>query len=138
VNNPLDVQENYEHALDFALHLSRLFSVSVNLDFSGTAHAFFPERLSNHCHGLSRNFSKICTKFDAGPLSDSLQNRIITTTTTLLQIKGRKNIASSQLRKISYTDFQDMQVLSFAFALRYYNCCKDDSTSPGNYGCPRD
>jgi hypothetical protein len=25
VNNPLDVKENYEHGLDFALYLSRLF-----------------------------------------------------------------------------------------------------------------
>jgi hypothetical protein len=25
LNNPLDVKENDEHALDFALHLSRLF-----------------------------------------------------------------------------------------------------------------
>jgi hypothetical protein len=24
VNNPLDVNENYEHALDFAIHLSRI------------------------------------------------------------------------------------------------------------------
>jgi hypothetical protein len=34
VNNPLDVKENDEHAFDFALHLSRRFSVSVSLDFS--------------------------------------------------------------------------------------------------------
>jgi hypothetical protein len=25
MNNPLDVKENYEHALGFALHLSRIF-----------------------------------------------------------------------------------------------------------------
>jgi hypothetical protein len=29
-----------------------------------TAHAFFPERLSNHCQGLRHTFSGICTKFD--------------------------------------------------------------------------
>jgi hypothetical protein len=29
------------------------------------AHAFFPECLSKHCHGLRRNVSEICTKFDA-------------------------------------------------------------------------
>jgi hypothetical protein len=34
VNIPLDVEENDEHALDFALLLPRFFSVSVNLDFS--------------------------------------------------------------------------------------------------------
>jgi hypothetical protein len=30
VNNPLDIKENDKHTLDFALHLSRLFSVSVS------------------------------------------------------------------------------------------------------------
>jgi hypothetical protein len=30
---PLDAKENYEHALDFALHLSRLFTVSVSSDW---------------------------------------------------------------------------------------------------------
>jgi hypothetical protein len=30
-----------------------------------TDHAFFPERLSNHCHGLRHTFSEICTTFDA-------------------------------------------------------------------------
>jgi hypothetical protein len=34
VNNPLDVKENDEHALDFAFRLSHLFSVSASLDFS--------------------------------------------------------------------------------------------------------
>jgi hypothetical protein len=34
VNNPLDVKENDEYALDFALYLSYLFSVSVTLGFS--------------------------------------------------------------------------------------------------------
>jgi hypothetical protein len=29
------------------------------------AHAFFPERLSNHCQRSHRHFSEICTKFDA-------------------------------------------------------------------------
>jgi hypothetical protein len=34
VDNPLSVKENYEHVLDFALHLCRLFWVLVSLDFS--------------------------------------------------------------------------------------------------------
>jgi hypothetical protein len=34
VNNLLHVNDNDEHALDFALHLSRLSSVSMNLNFS--------------------------------------------------------------------------------------------------------
>jgi hypothetical protein len=84
-NNPIDVQENYEHALDLALHLTPLFSVSVNLDSLCTAHAFVPEHLSNHCQCLCRTFSEICTKFDAVPLLDPSRNRI--RPDTLLQIK---------------------------------------------------
>jgi hypothetical protein len=34
------------------------FSVSVRLDFPCTAHAFFLERLSNHCQGLHRTSSE--------------------------------------------------------------------------------
>jgi hypothetical protein len=30
VKNPLDVKESYEHALDFALHISRLFQSALN------------------------------------------------------------------------------------------------------------
>jgi hypothetical protein len=70
VNNPLDVKESDEHALGFALHLSRPFSGLVTLDFTCAAPAFFPERFYNHCQCLRRIFSKICTKFDAVPLSD--------------------------------------------------------------------
>jgi hypothetical protein len=62
MKNPLDVKEN-ENALDFSLLLSRLFSVSVSLDFPCTVHALFPERLSNHCQGIRRTFSEICRKF---------------------------------------------------------------------------
>jgi hypothetical protein len=42
VNNPLDDKENNEHALDFALHLSCHFFVSVSVDVPCMAHAFFP------------------------------------------------------------------------------------------------
>jgi hypothetical protein len=45
------------------------FLVTVSLDFPCTAHAFFPERLSNHCQGIRRNFSEISTKCDAHSLS---------------------------------------------------------------------
>jgi hypothetical protein len=53
VNNP-DVKENDEHALDFALHLSRLFGLG---EFPRTAPAFF-SGLSNHCQGLRRTFPR--------------------------------------------------------------------------------
>jgi hypothetical protein len=73
LNNPLDVNENVEHALDFALHLTFLL-VLVSLDFQCTAHAFIPERLSNHCQGLICTFSKICTKFAA--IADGIPREI--------------------------------------------------------------
>jgi hypothetical protein len=44
---------------------------------------------------------------------------------------------STHLRKILYTDFHDMLVLSSTVASCYYNCCTYDSTSPGNNGSPR-
>jgi hypothetical protein len=76
-----------QSALEFALHLSP-FLVSVSLDVPRTPHAFFLERLSNHCQGLCRTFSEICTKFDAVPLSNPSRNRI--GPDIRLQIKGRK------------------------------------------------
>jgi hypothetical protein len=54
---PFDVKENNEHALDFALHLSRPFSVSASFDLPYAVPASFPERLCNHLHGLRLNFS---------------------------------------------------------------------------------
>jgi hypothetical protein len=73
VNDPLYVKENYEHALDSSLHLSRFFGLG---EFGLTV------------YGLRRTFFEICTKFDAVPLSDPLRNRI--SPDTQLQIKGRK------------------------------------------------
>jgi hypothetical protein len=42
----------------------------------------------------------------------------------------------TQPRKIICIDSQDMLTPSSAIASRYYNCCTDGSTSPGNHGCP--
>jgi hypothetical protein len=42
----------------------------------------------------------------------------------------------TQLREILYTDSQDVLVLSSTIAQRYYNCCIDGSTNPGNYAYP--
>jgi hypothetical protein len=69
VNRPLDIKETEELALDFAFYPSP-FSVSASLYFLCKAHAFFLERLSNHCQGHHCTFFEICTKFDAVPLSD--------------------------------------------------------------------
>jgi hypothetical protein len=68
VKNRLDVNESDDHALEFVLHLSRLFSVSVSLIFPCTAHAVHPERLSNNVQRLRRISSDIYTEFDAVPL----------------------------------------------------------------------
>jgi hypothetical protein len=79
--------------------------------------------------------SEICTKSDAVPLSDPSRNLI--RPDTRLQIRGTWEIrTSTQLREILYTDFQDMLVLSPTGTSRYYNCCKDGSTSAGNYEYP--
>jgi hypothetical protein len=67
------------------------FPVSMSLDFPCTAHASFPERLSNHRQGLRRTFSEIFTNSDAVPFWGSSRNRI--RPDTRLQIKGRKKSA---------------------------------------------
>jgi hypothetical protein len=117
------------------LHSSHVspFSGSVSLNFPCTAHAFFPERLSNHCQGLRSTLYETCTKSDAISFSDPPLNRF--RPDTRLQIKELKKISTStQLRKFMYTDSHHMLVLSSTIALRYYNYCTDSSISPGNYG----
>jgi hypothetical protein len=54
-----------------------------------TAHAFILERLSNHCQGLHRTTSEICSKFDAVCLSNPSRNRV--RPDMKLQIKQCKN-----------------------------------------------
>jgi hypothetical protein len=41
---------------------------------------------------------------------------------------------STQLCGIVYTNSHDMLVLPSTVALRYYDCCRDGSTSPRSYG----
>jgi hypothetical protein len=120
VNNPLDVKENDKH------------SVLVRLGFLCTAHAFFPECLYNHYQDLRRTFSKICTKFDAVPLSDPPWSHI--RPVTWLQIKGKNQ--HLYCMKFWTFDSQDMLVLSSSIESCCYNFCAGDSTSPGNYGYP--
>jgi hypothetical protein len=59
----------------------------VSLDFPCTAHAFFPECLSNHCQGLHLTFSETC---DAVPFSDTSQNRF--RPDTQFQLKRHKKL----------------------------------------------
>jgi hypothetical protein len=86
VNDPLDVKKDYEYALDFFSSAVSPFSVSVSFDFLCTAHAFFPEFLSNHYI-----FSEICTEFIAFLFLNPSRNRI--EPDIILQIKGRKRSA---------------------------------------------
>jgi hypothetical protein len=113
-------------------------SVSVSLDmpfkYPCIAHAFFPERLSNHAQGLRRILSKICTKIGAHSLSDPSRYRI--RPDPRLQIKGCKKSARPPNCVTFYTLTQDLLVLSSIIASHYYNCCTDGSTSSGNYGLP--
>jgi hypothetical protein len=77
VNNPLDVKENDEHALDFALHLSPFSAcpeLSMPFKHQCMVQVLFSEHLFNHWQGLCHTFSKICTKFDEHSLSDPSQN----------------------------------------------------------------
>jgi hypothetical protein len=85
VTNLLDVKENYEHSFDFALYLSRLFRSRRVWTLPCTAHAFFPERLSNHCQVVRRTSSEIYTKFDAVLLSDPSRNPIRPDTRLLIK-----------------------------------------------------
>jgi hypothetical protein len=99
-----------------------------------TAHAFFPDRLSNHCQGFCCTLSLIYTKFDAVPSFGSIAEfhyaKYRTPNNGTLIISN-----STQQREILYTDPQDMLVLSCTVALRYSNCSTDGSTSSGNYEC---
>jgi hypothetical protein len=112
------------------------FPVSVNLDMPlkhpCTAITFFPERLSNHCHGHRPTFPEIWTTFYAHSLSVPSRNRI--RPDAHLQVEWHKIVTSTQLCEILYTDFQAMPKLSSTVASRYYKCCSDGSTSPRNYG----
>jgi hypothetical protein len=114
------------------LFICLTFSDLGEFGLSVYGYAFFPEFLFNHHHGLRCIFPDICTKSDAVPLSDPL--RICMRPDTWLQIKECKQIrTSTQLYEISYTDFQDVLVLSSTIASHYYNCCTDGSTGPRNY-----
>jgi hypothetical protein len=57
-----------EQAIDFAYPLSVSASLDMPFRHTWTAHALFLERLSNHCQGVRRTFSEICTKCDAHSL----------------------------------------------------------------------
>jgi hypothetical protein len=89
-NNPFDVKESDEHALDFALHLSHLFrSILIPACHSNTpARAFFTEFLSTHCLVLRRfakHFHKIRRCSLAGSIAKSHQARNMTRNKRILK-----------------------------------------------------
>jgi hypothetical protein len=136
-NNPLDVKENYEHAPDFALHMSRLFRSRWVSTCHSSTYVWLMIPAPKACLIIARVSAvllpRFAHKFDTVPLLDPSRNRI--RPDTWPQIKGRKN-TSTHLRDILYTDSQDMPVLSSTVASRYYNCCTGGSTSTGNYRYP--
>jgi hypothetical protein len=85
-----DIRENYEHALDFALHCLASFRCRSVWTFRAQLMPSSP----NACPIIARishTFSEIYTKFDAVPFLDPSWNRI--GPDTRLQIKGRKESA---------------------------------------------
>jgi hypothetical protein len=77
------------------------FPVSVSFDFPCTAHAFFPEHLSDNCQGIRRTFSEIYTKMYPVPLSDPSwkHNR----SDIRFYIKGRKKSVHPPISLSFYT-----------------------------------
>jgi hypothetical protein len=124
VNNPFDVKENDGHALDFALHLSRLFqsrclfSPNACLIIARVSVSLILTFLQNFMLFLCR----INLEIASGQTHDSKESDV------------DKVSASTHLCDISCTDSQDMLALSPTVASRYCNCYTDGSTSPGNYG----
>jgi hypothetical protein len=100
--------------------------------FSVHGSCFLPERLSNHCQGLRRACSEICTKFVPFRVHCEIASGQIHD----YKYKDVKISTSTQMRDILNTVSQDKLVLSSAVACHYYNCCTAGSTSPGNYGNP--
>jgi hypothetical protein len=113
----------------------------VSLDFPCTAHAFFPERLSDHC---CLAFSRDLHRIDAVPLPDKSRNRIRTDTrlwmkgpksTQLLEIVYTVGIVRSRTQATELVRLQRYASSKSTVTSRYYKYCRDVSTSPGNYGC---
>jgi hypothetical protein len=77
----------------------------------------------------SHIFMRIWCYSFVGSITKSLHSRCRTWNKRMWTIS-----TSTQLHQTLYADSQDVLVLLFTVALRYYSCCTDGSTSPGNYG----
>jgi hypothetical protein len=136
VKNRLDFKENDEHALAFALHLSRLFLFALNRACHSKTSVRLKISSPNTCLIMTRVFVELFPRFTskiscvlAVPLSDPSQNLL--SPDTRFQIKGFKISTSNQLPEILLTDSKDMIV---TVSSRYYNYVTDGNTNPLNYG----
>jgi hypothetical protein len=60
VNNPLDVKENDEHVLDFALHLSRFFFFFSGLcEFGLSVYGSSPSQFFRDLHKFVASITKL-------------------------------------------------------------------------------
>jgi hypothetical protein len=119
MNNPLDIKENYEHALDFSLR--------------------FPLGGLLLCLRVINVNSALVTsdkpKQERRIVGNDLTKLLAETRIKLLQTIGcRKSSTSNHKSDILYTNSQDMIGLLSTVVSRCYKCCTDGSNSPGNYG----
>jgi hypothetical protein len=87
------------------------FSVSVSLDFMCMAHAFFLERLSNHCEGLRRTLFQDLYKTWCSSFVEFIAKSHRATYTTPNRMT-QKISTSTEVCEILYTDSQDILVLT--------------------------
>jgi hypothetical protein len=132
VNNSFYVKEIYEHALNFAPHLSRLsrsrriWTFRVLLMLCSPNACLITSKVSAHFFwDLHRIW---CCSF-VGYIAKSHQERSTTPNRRTLKIS-----TCTDMRESLHTDSQDMLLLSSTISSRCYNCYTDGSTSPENYG----
>jgi hypothetical protein len=125
VNNPLDVKENDEHALQFSpLPRSRwVWTSRLPLMLSYPSSYLFIVRVSVVLfQRFSRNLMHIHCSF-VGSIEKSHQARYTTPNK-----RSQKISTFIQLNEILYTVSQDMLVPSSNVASRFYNCYTDGRT----------
>jgi hypothetical protein len=129
--NPLDIKENVENALDRVLHLSRLFRSRWAWTFPLEGLLLFLKVITVHPALAASDNPGQGGYIAAVPLSDTSRNHM--RPDTRLQIKRRNRTA----RLLSCVEFWIPRYSSTMLYrwTRYYNCCTDGSTNPGNYGC---
>jgi hypothetical protein len=128
VNKSPLCKKKYEHALDFALRLPRLFrsrwfwAFRVQLMLSSPKACLFTFRVSV---GLFPRSAQSLMLFLC---------RIHCKIPYTIPKKGSKHQYVHLMRELLSIHSKHMLVLSFTVASHYYNCYTDGSTNPGNYG----